>query len=101
MRIEANRPATEAADATRNEGTVRRGGKEGGAVVDRVEIAASTAVQERVQSIVSEAVSRAAEPPEARPEAIARAKRLIAEGTLGRDSVALASALLDELLDRP
>jgi anti-sigma28 factor (negative regulator of flagellin synthesis) len=97
MRIDANRPAADTG-AVRQEGA-RRAPRDAGSIVsaDRVDVSASA----KVQGIVAEAVSRATAAPDVRPEAVERARRLLAEGNLGRDSVALASAMLDDLLDRP
>ena len=101
MRIDPN-PQTGATRApSRAETTAEQAAKAespGGARGDRVEVSDDA---KQVQRIVAEAVKAAGPAPGIRRDVVDRARALLASGELGRDSQALASAIIDDLLDRP
>lgn len=70
----------------------------GGGPVDRVEVSDGA---KHVQRMVAEAVKAAGTPTEVRADVVDRARALLGSGELGRDSIALASAIIDDLLYRP
>jgi flagellar biosynthesis anti-sigma factor FlgM len=65
---------------------------------DRVEVSDDA---KKVQQIVAEAVKAASTAPEVRQDKVERAKALLASGELGSDHEALASSIIDDLLEQP
>ena len=101
MRIDQNHPAAGPSATGRAESAAdqpAKAGSQGGAPVDRVEVSDGA---KQVQRIVAEAVKAAGTTPEIRRDVVERARALLASGELGRDSEALASAIIDDLIDRP
>ena len=101
MRIDTNTPAASPGAPARVEPPAGQSAKtesQGGGPVDRVEVSDGA---KHVQRIVAEAVKAAGTTPEVRHDVVERARALLASGDLGRDSNALASAIIDDLLDRP
>ncbi len=100
MRIDLNRPAVETGASDRIGGSAEKSPRVGtqGPSADRVEVSDDA---KRVQRMVAEAVQDAASSPAVRQDVVARARALLASGELGRDSAALADAIINDLVDRP
>ncbi len=101
MKIESHRPgATETDASQRVEGPARTQAR---APVqsqqnDRVEVSDDA---KKVQQVVAEAVKNASTPPAVRQDKVERARALLESGELGADHDALASAMIDDLLEQP
>ena len=65
-----------------------------GVHADTVDVAGAA----HVQQLVARAVQAAMSGPDSGPEAVARAKALLAAGDVGRDHAALANAIIDDLI---
>lgn len=100
MRIDPNRPAGETGASDRIGGSADKSPRVGSqkAAADRVEVSDDA---KRVQRLVAEVVQDAATPPAIRQDVVERARALLASGELGRDSAALADAIINDLVDRP
>jgi flagellar biosynthesis anti-sigma factor FlgM len=100
MRIDQNRPAVETGASDRIGGSTDKSPRAGvqGSAADRVEVSDDL---KRVQRIVADVVQDMATTPAVRQDVVDRARALLASGELGRDSAALADAIIDDLLDRP
>jgi anti-sigma28 factor (negative regulator of flagellin synthesis) len=101
MRIDLSPPAAGARGAERTETPADQPSKvesQSGGQVDRVEVSDGA---KQVQRIVNEAVKAAGSTQEIRRDVVERARALLASGELGRDSQKLASAIIDDLLERP
>jgi flagellar biosynthesis anti-sigma factor FlgM len=98
MKIESHRPASETEASQRAEGSARRSPRAEGqsSKGDRVEVSDGT---KKVQQIVAEA-SKGVSVSEVRPEKVERARELLESGRLGKDHEALASAIIDDLIDQ-
>lgn len=97
MKIDGNRPAHDpsATENTRRstlDPHVRQGGVQApGTPTDRVELSSDAALR-------TAALKAATEAPEIRPDLVDRMREKLESGTLGADSLKLADAIIDELL---
>jgi len=97
MKIDGSHPAhdTPATENTRRpsaETGVRPGGTPApGGPADRVELSSDAALR-------AAALKAASETPDVRTELVDRMREKLASGTLGADSLALADAIIDDLL---
>ena len=100
MRIDPNRPAVETGASDRIGGPTDKSSRVGtqGAAADRVEVSDDA---KRVQRLVANAVQDAGTTLAVRRDVVDRARALLASGELGRDSAALADAIINDLIDRP
>ena len=100
MRIDPNQPAVETGASDRIGGSGDKSPRVGiqGGAADRVEVSDDL---KRVQRIVADVVQDMAATPKVRQDVVDRARALLASGELGRDSSALADAIINDLIDRP
>jgi hypothetical protein len=95
IRIDGNRstPDTEAtrrAEAAQKQASAASSGQVSGS--DRLEVSGTA-------HLLAAALQAANDAPSARPDAIERARELLRSGDLGRDTQALAEAIVDRLIE--
>jgi len=101
MRIDQNQPAVETGASDRiSGGSADKSARAGtqGSAEDRVEVSDDL---KRVQRIVADVVQDMAAAPAVRQDVVDRARALLEAGDVGRDSGALADAIINDLIDRP
>ncbi len=97
MKIDGNRltndPAVPQLDATRTVKSGKAGGAAGTGSGDRVEVSAEG-------QFVTNALKAADGSPAIREEKVAAARKALAEGRIGRDTVTLADKMIDHMLGK-
>ena len=88
-------PAVTAAktEQVRSHHGAHKGGKAGAAGADKVTVSSDA-------ELASAAISASNQSPDVRPDAVARARQLMADGKVGADPYALADTLIDQAIDK-